>query len=180
METATDGVDNGIKATILAIRERLMAYYKSNCVQYVVPNANISATGYAIGGRHAEQHTARLKERQIFSIRGHVLCTVEHHPDKITLHLGTLDRSVTMREVRKGVEMFLPKYLRGVIVETDGAGNKLDWRLDRGLVMENVKEPQSLGIMEYIDSYGLVSSATSTVLSERLINEVYSAHIRRS
>lgn len=141
MATNRDSID----ATVMAIREQLIGYFKNGCIRNVITHSNIvPSSDDNPGGRRYQRHTAQLKNKMTYYFRHggdyHPFCSTERQPDLITLHLGVLDRSVTMRAIRDGIEECLHKYLRGVHVATDNMGEKSKWRVDKSIADSNLDD----------------------------------------
>lgn len=112
-------LQSGIDSTVMAIRERLMGYFKGTYVESVAAT-NISLSTKSITTRrHYQVRNAQLKNTCYVAIDGLILLEVEKNPQKITLYMKTLRRSKPMTYICKEVEAFIGKYLRGVEVVYD-------------------------------------------------------------
>lgn len=133
---------DGIEATIMAIRETLMDYFKGGCVESMA-SARItldhisSRTNYRY-----ERQRSNMENGMVLSIGPYMAFTLSQSPDVLTIHMGTMDRGKIMRSVRQGVEEFMGKYLRGVTIKQSDYGDRAAWRYDKKLVQQSgVKMP---------------------------------------
>jgi len=113
-----------ITPTIMAIREVLMEYYKSSCVERLTTNSDLYLSELPRERRRGrtyqfEQWEAQQHNKRLLSLSGVPLFTVQHSPEEMTMHMMSLNRSKQLQAVRAGVEDFMVKYLSGVTVRRD-------------------------------------------------------------
>lgn len=115
-------VDLGIQTTVMAIRERLMEYFKGTCVERFTEDANIRLVE-ANGGQRAEFQYLREREANqrptIILLSNVPIITVQRYPERVVFNTKILNRSPQFKSVHAGVEDFMQKYLSGVEVGID-------------------------------------------------------------
>jgi hypothetical protein len=139
-------LNDDIQATIMALRQGLMQYFKGSAVDDVVRVNSLQWSSHNPHTQHryqAEQN--RFVNRLTVHLGHHPLLTVEHEPDSICLHLGTLDRSKVMRKIKQGIVSARNSYLTSVILSTDTVGNPQDWKGDKTLVTRPKYPPINRG-----------------------------------
>lgn len=140
----TDSLKLGTEATIMAVREYLMSYFKNTTDCHVKDSTNIS-----IGSNvqvpedrrlHSyERHAIEMQSPRLLKIGRSNLMSLQKNPHKVVLYTRTLNRSEEMRAVREGIEKCLEKYLRGVEVSTIQRGS-FDGSEDKELVSNNAPD----------------------------------------
>lgn len=114
-----------LEATVMALRETLMEYFKGTCVEKMTRNSNVNL--YPISERQrglsrAERWRLSFKRPRILLLADVPLATVGQEPDTITIHTAVMGRSPQLKKVRKELEKFLKTYLPGVeIKEMEGS-----------------------------------------------------------
>lgn len=98
-----------ITTTTMAIRESLMRYFKGDCVETLIAQTNIRRKQMA---RYTQPNAAQ--EKSLILAGDTPLLTVHRLPDTVIFHQAVLGRSPQLREVRRGLEVFLGKYLPDV------------------------------------------------------------------
>lgn len=142
MSTTSAGLDDGVTATTMAIRQRLMAYFKEHH-EREPRGGNISwISERGPSDRHFERDSNQLEDPCGLLIGGHYLLSLRHEPDRVILHGGTLNRSKGMRQLKDKLQHFLHTYLPGVSVTEDDTGESRDWRNDRELLAGNLPQEQ--------------------------------------
>lgn len=118
-------VDLGIQTTVMAIRERLMEYFKGTCVERFTSDSNVQLVNANRGQRAEFQYLRQEVDKQrptIVTLGGLPIMTVQLYPERVVFHDKLLDRSPELKKVRGGVEDFLKKYLNGVEVSHSKKG----------------------------------------------------------
>lgn len=129
-------VDEGIEATIFAIREKLMEYFKGDCVQPVTTgNIQLRQVNPPVN------HNYERREREMTALAhidmgGQNLLLLRSHPNEVNFFDITLDRSKVMKRVRSGIELCLERYLPNVEIGHLPIGESY-WRNDKQLVVSN-------------------------------------------
>jgi len=105
------------EATVMAIRESLMEYFKGSCVERVITNSNVRLSSVS-NGTHGtfmyQRHYAAKENRCVLFIGSTPILTVRHLPDTVILHRSVLNRSREMREISGQIEEFLDEYLSAI------------------------------------------------------------------
>lgn len=107
--------DMGLQATVMAIREEMMNYFKGTCVDRVTDNRNVHLTRLPSDRlpyqyQRIEQERKRITGLYVADV---LLFTLQLEPDRV-LFGKELDRSPQLREVKKAVDKFMERYLAGV------------------------------------------------------------------
>ena len=110
-------VNTGIEATVMALRETLMDYFKGGFGQRVTDNQ----VWRRQSDRREANHNFERRRREMenlcdIGISNVCLFSVQKCPNILTMHMNRLDRSEQLKAVREGVDNFLAKHLRGVDV----------------------------------------------------------------
>jgi len=111
-----------ITPTVMAIREVLMEYYKSSCVERLTTSSDVYLSELPSERRRGrtynyEQWEAQQHNKRLLSLSGVPLFTLQHNPEEMTMHMLSLNRSKQLQAVRAGVEEFMVKYLSGVQIK---------------------------------------------------------------
>lgn len=136
-------VDAAVQATSMAIREKLMYYYKTNIGENLT-NSNVTIVPDAFGHdrssrtRHYERRNYELKNPVTLYVGNSALFKLEKHPNILGFYTIPLKRSKVMRDIRSNIEDFVSKYLRSVEVKEmrGGTGNQ-PVGTDKKLIMGN-------------------------------------------
>lgn len=108
-----NGVD--LDASVMAIRELLMEYYKGACIQRLMENNNIHLRNVSFQARfNYERREHRNKKPQQIVIGNVPIAQLEHEPDSIVFYSKVLNRSPQMRYVYKELKKFMSTYLPAV------------------------------------------------------------------
>lgn len=116
---ATDTSD-GVAITVVAIREKLMEYFKGSCVKSVTKDSNVRLMELNIGARglsRAERWRLGYKRPMLLFIDNVPLATLGQEPDIITFHSSVMGRSKQLKDVHTHLKEFLTTYLPGVTVD---------------------------------------------------------------
>lgn len=114
-----------IQATVMAIRETLMEYYKGTCVERLTVNSTVGLAFMSNGNRRDFQYLRRQAENQklaVVTLGGLPIMTVQRFPDRAVFNEKILTRSPQLTDVYDGVRGFMEKYLRGVEVDHNKKG----------------------------------------------------------
>lgn len=133
-----NSVATGIEATMMAIREYLMAYYKGSCIEQLTGDNNVrlSPVYMDLPGRRMHQRTlAKQQNHQSLHINGVHIATLQEMPSNLTLHNTALFRSPELREIRLKTIKFMGQYLRGVRIIEKGS-KRMGKRDDSELVTQ--------------------------------------------
>lgn len=132
--------NDAVQATVMAIRERLMGYYKGT--ERLLPGDIVSLhTVRQQYSYHFERDHAQLADERLLLIDGLPLMNLTREPQVATFY-ATFDRSRSFRAVREGVERFMQKFLPGVEIAQSSEGDSTGWQGDRKLIMRIVQEQQ--------------------------------------
>lgn len=118
-------VEVGIQATIMAVRESLMEYFKGTCVERFTENTNIRLVNANRGQRAEFQYLRQAAENQspmIVLLGGLPIMTVQRSPERVVFHGKVLTRSPQLTQVYDGLKEFMEKYLNGVEVSHSKKG----------------------------------------------------------
>lgn len=107
--------DMGLQATVMAIREEMMNYFKGTCVDRVTANRNVRLTRLPSDRLPYQYQRLELERKRITGlyVADTLLFTLQLEPDRV-LFGKELDRSPQLREVKKAVDKFMERYLAGV------------------------------------------------------------------
>jgi hypothetical protein len=130
-----------LEATVMAVREQLMKYYKGTCVESVTRNNNVgmgSVVDYMSNrGRHLyEREALQHRNPKFIRIGSYPILSVEHIPDSLTYHLRVLEMSEGLKTVHSEVQDFMRKYLPSVRTSVNtkpslGKGVKFEFPKDQ-------------------------------------------------
>lgn len=112
-----------IDATIMALREELMQYFKGTCIHRLTTADNISWRQARLQGGNLHRYQRdqyESKNEKILFLGGVPILTVKHTPDIVIFH-KTLERSEQLRAIKVGLEEFFNNFLRGVHREISDA-----------------------------------------------------------
>lgn len=106
-----------IEATVIAIRESLMSYFKDGCVESLVENSNISI----IDTETRVKYRWERREHTIVSpctlVIGNLsIANLTRKPGSLTFLKDRITRSPQLTEVYKQLQTFMGHYLPGVEV----------------------------------------------------------------
>lgn len=118
-----------VQATIMAVREEIMRYYKDTCVERVTSNRNINRRilGDYMPGRPRYQYQREEQQRkdaQLLLIGQYPIAVLKKLPDHLLYLNHVLSMSPALEEVGKAMRNMMSKYLKGVVTE-DNVGNKI-------------------------------------------------------
>ena len=143
-----------IEATVMAIRESLLEYFKGSCVKRLM-TSNIDVIRESTSGHYRFQELENEQQRRSTLYIGDEpsvpIMSLRQSPDTLTLHLVSLDRSKELKAVREGVERFMARHLKGVKIERNTTT-----RVTRYTTIERRKDvdDSSLMVAEVEDSRG--------------------------
>jgi hypothetical protein len=113
-----------LEINVMAIREMLMEYFKGTCVRRVTDNHNVTLQSIQKSSNYYfERRENEIKNPVLLYVSNVPILTLSKEPETLTLHLGTLERSKELREVRIELEKFMHDYLRGVRIEVNNANS---------------------------------------------------------
>lgn len=127
MEPAKSRLDPdqiSLEATVMALREELMSYFKGSCVSRVTAKRNVQRVSLGDFRPRVYRYQRELLAKQepcILLLGGAPLCSLQHAPEVITFHARVFNRSPQLRQVRRELEKFLNSYLGGVKKEENHA-----------------------------------------------------------
>ncbi len=124
MATTKLDIDIGIEVTVVALREKIMGYFKGTCVESFVDSSYITMfdTSQATRGYYADRREALNQRKTIVLLSGVPLFTLQHYPEKVTFHTLVLRRSPELSQVEKELKKFFKEYLAGVEIEDNKRG----------------------------------------------------------
>lgn len=115
----------GVQLTTMAIRERLMEYFKGTCVEQFTENSNIRIRSRIRDGSASYQYLRREQENRQPSVLllGELpILTLQKAPEQAVFNTRLLTRSPQLREINKELKDFMQKYLSGVEVKHSRKG----------------------------------------------------------
>lgn len=120
-DTVTDSLKLGTEATVMAIREYLMSYFKDGYTCYISERTNVTLHGNVHFDperrtRNFERQVANLQVPRLLKIGNNTIMELQKKPDIIKMYNRTFNRSDEMKAIREGVDNFLNKFLKGVTV----------------------------------------------------------------
>lgn len=108
-----------LQATIMAIREELMRYFKGTCIERLTTGSNIVRQSAMPRGRYQYQRQQAEMEYLTNILIGSVhILTLKYLPDTVIIR-SCMSRSPELRKVKNGIEQFLDEYLAGVVKEIE-------------------------------------------------------------
>lgn len=123
MATAVSSIDEDVNLTVMALREKLMEYFKGGCVESVVycdKIAVLNLENYQPRGDYQYQRRALIaKKPRLVMLSKVPLFSMAKVPDTVTFHEQVLNRSVELQQVYAGLGEFMQKYLPGVQVKVN-------------------------------------------------------------
>ena len=112
-----------IETTIMAIRERLMEYYKGTCVERFTEDSNIYINELPYRGNHNYQRDEFMRTMPSELFIGNLpILAIKKNPDEITFYDNILGRSPQLRQVKQELERFVEKYLGAIETKHDERG----------------------------------------------------------
>jgi hypothetical protein len=108
-----------LEATVMLIREELMAYFKGSYVQRLTSGRNIELMGLDIsdGPQRSRRWQQAFKDPRMLRLGGAPLMTLGKAPDRALLHSSVFNRSPQLRQLKPEVKKFFKRYLPGVDVQ---------------------------------------------------------------
>lgn len=107
-----------LEATIMALREELMKYFKGSCIGRVANTDTITRlpiSQYRQRPRHAYQRRQQDEaEECLLFLGGAPILTIRKHPNTLTFHDSVLGRSKQFQQIRSELQDFMSKYLKSV------------------------------------------------------------------
>lgn len=125
MATTKLAVDIGIEITVMALRERIMDYFKGNCVESFVTCHEISMFNLSeqiSSNYYYARREARNQQKTLLLLAGVPLLTLQHYPEQATFHIKVLRRSPELRQVEQELRQFFKQYLSGVEIVDNAKG----------------------------------------------------------
>lgn len=118
-----------IQATIMAIREEVMRYYKDTCIERVTSNRNVNRRylGDYINDRPPYQYQRELRQRQdaqLLLIGQFPIAVLRKQPDQLMYVKHVLKMSPGLKQVDEGLHDLIERYLRGVVT-SDNKGKTI-------------------------------------------------------
>lgn len=162
MSTIKEVVDDGIKATVMALREHLMMYYKGTCIDRFVGNTNVIMRSESQRAPYQYMREInRGRDMHHLDIGVYRLLTLEKQPDTLTLHNTQLHNSPQFRAVREGILDFMGRYLRGIALVEVGT-KRIGKRDDSAIVtVTEIRQPNSPQVLKRTELGGMVYEAMS-------------------
>lgn len=126
-QSNNDKLDMEIAKTVMAIRERVVEYYKGSCVDRLT-DRRIDLVGESrgtlgINPRQFERLLWQQEDSKLLLLDSVNLLTLRRQPDTLILGLN-LERSKEMRGVKVGIKNFMGKYLPNVKVHDEEFDDK--------------------------------------------------------
>lgn len=126
-----------LETTVMAIREELMTYYKGDCVSRFT-RTNVRCYDRRSDFNHLfERREEELHNEKWLMINGQAILKLSANPDRLSLCENVLDRSATLRDVKKAVLEFMHKYLQGVTIESNTEFDTETGSADRAAILQN-------------------------------------------
>lgn len=113
-----------IQTLVMAIRERLMEYYKGTCVRRVVDSPTVKIVNlsqYASTRYSYQRQNLEQEQPAMILVDGCPIVTVRKAPARATFHTAVLFRSPQLTQVHKQLNVFMNKYLQAVRKEDSDA-----------------------------------------------------------
>lgn len=107
--------------TVMALRERIMEFFKGDCVKRLTDNNNIRVVRTRDheprGQFQYQRRVAESKNATMVFIGEAPLFTMELLPDTLTFHVGVATRSKELRFIYNELTIFMGRYLAGVDIK---------------------------------------------------------------
>lgn len=115
--------DEQLQLTTLAIREKLMEYYKGTCVERYTRNPELRLTEVPFESdgrvyRYQRQQWA-IQNPNLLSIKYDPIGEVRKSPDTFTFYTSITQRSPELQQLQKNLEKFFKRYLGGIKLKYD-------------------------------------------------------------
>lgn len=128
-------IQDGVEATVMAIRENLMDYFKGNTERFSVSNLSLERVRSSYN-HHFERDHAEMINECVLKLDSIPILNVKHEPETLTFY-ATIDRSRSFRAVKEGVERFMQKFLPGIAIDHNPEKVTTGWQGDRKRVIAN-------------------------------------------
>lgn len=159
-------IADGIKHTVMAIREEMMEYFKGTCVSRLVDNAGIYTDSISLQSNlrrpylYQRQNHEQDNPRRLY-FGATALGEMHHNADTVSFYPAVMNRSPEFTAIHEQVNAFFSKYLQGVKLElntTSDYNNASDGSDDKALVMADGVTDQRQPMGGYVDiSAGAIS-----------------------
>lgn len=146
--TITD-YNRAMDATVMAIREELMMYYKGNCVdKFVYGNVGLESLENTVRGEHRYlRRENEIHQPTMLTLGRNPIMKLHKMPNELVFNELILQRSPEFTEVYARIEKFMHKYLRGVRIKANK--EPVAWNrttkanADHDIIMANFERVQS-------------------------------------
>lgn len=122
MGKITDKQKEDVEFTVMAIRERVMEYYKGTCVNRMdnPHNIGLRIEDSAPARYNYQRQAIRQQDGQKMYIGNVWVASLQKSPHMMVLRNNKLQRSPQLEAVKAGVMDFMGRYLRAVEVKQQG------------------------------------------------------------
>lgn len=130
----------GIEASVMAIREVVMEYFKGTCAERVTAGGRVSTYNLRINMRgrpNYERVSLQNRDITLLVMGGAPILVLERCPDTVYFHTGVFDRSKELRKVRTLLKDFFKQYMPGIVLK---ASRNLEVKDASGTVLYHFEE----------------------------------------
>jgi len=116
-QQSSDTKEIALQATVMALREECMGYFKGNCVDRLTTNRNLSVvplSQYAETRMSYQRRELENTNPVLIAIGGVPIMTLKQAPDRVIFHTKALNRSPQLRYIYAELEEFFKMYLPAV------------------------------------------------------------------